>query len=91
MFYSERIHETSLFLVVFSAQFEFCYMQEEEQLRNSVMLDSLFVNRAHDLASQILLYYHVCSQSRQHERCVWPIDSNARLVNMLMVFFMNSW
>ncbi|KAE9589616.1 hypothetical protein Lal_00000459 [Lupinus albus] len=52
-------------------------LTEEEQRRNSVMLDSLFVNRAHDLAPQILLYYKVCSQSPPHERDVCPIDSNA--------------
>ncbi|KAK7269240.1 hypothetical protein RIF29_21960 [Crotalaria pallida] len=52
-------------------------LTEEEQLRNSVMLDSLFVHRAHNLASQILSYYKVCSQSPPHERCVWPIDPNA--------------
>ncbi|KAK7266081.1 hypothetical protein RIF29_18721 [Crotalaria pallida] len=53
-------------------------LTEEEQLRNSVMLDSLFFHRAHDLASQILSYYKVCSQSPPHERCFWPIDPNAR-------------
>ncbi|KAK7267753.1 hypothetical protein RIF29_20432 [Crotalaria pallida] len=53
-------------------------LTEEEQLRNSVMLDSLFVHRAHDLASQILSSYKVCSQSPPHERCFWPIDPNAR-------------
>ncbi|XP_061374957.1 5'-3' exoribonuclease 4-like isoform X1 [Gastrolobium bilobum] len=52
-------------------------LTEEEQLRNSVMLDLLYVNRVHDLASHILLYYKVCSQSPPHERCVWPIDKNA--------------
>ncbi|CAL0321004.1 unnamed protein product [Lupinus luteus] len=52
-------------------------LTEEEQRRNSVMLESLFVNRAHGLAPQILLYYKVCSQSPPHERDVCPIDSNA--------------
>jgi len=60
-------------------------MQEEEQFRNSVMLDLLYVNRAHDLASHILSYYHVSSQLAPHKRCVRPIDTNARLVNRLVV------
>ncbi|XP_028221826.1 5'-3' exoribonuclease 4-like isoform X3 [Glycine soja] len=52
-------------------------LTEEEQLRNSVMLDLLYVNRAHNLAAHILSYYHVCSQLPPHERCVQPIDTNA--------------
>ncbi|KAL2325426.1 hypothetical protein Fmac_024484 [Flemingia macrophylla] len=52
-------------------------LTEEEQLRNSVMLDLLYVNRAHDLASHILSYCRVCSQLPPHERGVWPIDTNA--------------
>ncbi|XP_073222985.1 5'-3' exoribonuclease 4-like isoform X2 [Cicer arietinum] len=52
-------------------------MQEEEQLRNSVMLDLLYVNRAHHLASHILLYYQVYGQLPTHERFVSPIDTNA--------------
>jgi hypothetical protein len=57
-------------------------MQEEEQLRNSVMLNLLYVNRAHDLASHILLYYKVYGQLPTHQRFVSPIDTNARLVNV---------
>lgn len=60
-------------------------MQEEEQLQNSMMLNLLYVNRAHDLASHILLHYQVYGQSPAHERCVSPINTNARLENMLMV------
>ncbi|XP_020235656.1 5'-3' exoribonuclease 4 isoform X2 [Cajanus cajan] len=52
-------------------------LTEEQQLRNSVMLDLLYVNHSHDLASHILSYYHVCSQLPLHERGVWPIDTNA--------------
>jgi len=60
-------------------------MQEEEHFRNSVMLDLLYVNCAHDLASDILSYSRVCSQLAPHERFVRPIDTNARLVNVLVV------
>jgi len=49
------------------------------------MLDLLYVNRAYALASHILSYYHDCSQLAPHERYVRPIDTNARLVNMLVV------
>ncbi|WJX19421.1 5'-3' exoribonuclease 4 [Trifolium repens] len=52
-------------------------LTEEEQLRNSVMLNLLYVNRAHDLASHILLYYKVYGQLPTHQRFVSPIDTNA--------------
>ncbi|XP_024638010.1 5'-3' exoribonuclease 4 isoform X4 [Medicago truncatula] len=52
-------------------------LTEEEQRRNSVMLDLLYVNRAHDLASHILLYYQVFGRLATHERCVSPINANA--------------
>ncbi|MED6163406.1 5'-3' exoribonuclease 4, partial [Stylosanthes scabra] len=52
-------------------------LSEEEQLRNSVILDLLYVHRSHNLASHILLYYQASSQSLPHERFVWPIDTNA--------------
>lgn len=60
-------------------------MQAEEQLRNSVMLDLLYVSRAHDLAPHIFMYYQLHCQSAESIRPVWPIDPNARLVNVLMV------
>ncbi|XP_029125896.1 5'-3' exoribonuclease 4 isoform X1 [Cajanus cajan] len=58
-------------------------LTEEQQLRNSVMLDLLYVNHSHDLASHILSYYHVCSQLPLHERGVWPIDTNASSGGMI--------
>ncbi|MED6222299.1 5'-3' exoribonuclease 4 [Stylosanthes scabra] len=49
----------------------------EEQLRNSKMLDLLYVSCAHDLAPHILLYYQYCSNLPIHERPAWQIDPNA--------------
>ncbi|KAE9593633.1 hypothetical protein Lal_00036382 [Lupinus albus] len=52
-------------------------LTEEEQLRNSEMLDLLYVSCAHDLAPHVLLYYQSYSKCPVHERPVWPIDANA--------------
>ncbi|XP_017977359.1 PREDICTED: 5'-3' exoribonuclease 4 isoform X1 [Theobroma cacao] len=48
----------------------------EEQFRNSVMLDLLYVHRLHPLASLVFSYYQIYCQLRPHERFVWPIDTN---------------
>lgn len=62
------------------------YLQEEEQFRNSVMHDLLYVSADHPLSRQIYSYYQHNYQLPQHERCYWMIDTNARLV----IFFI-SW
>ncbi|XWS64655.1 hypothetical protein CRYUN_Cryun05aG0021600 [Craigia yunnanensis] len=49
----------------------------EEQFRNSVMLDLLYVHPLHPLASQVISYYHICYQLPPHGRFVLPIDPNA--------------
>ncbi|GMI65253.1 ACC INSENSITIVE 1, ETHYLENE INSENSITIVE 5, EXORIBONUCLEASE 4, exoribonuclease 4 [Hibiscus trionum] len=49
----------------------------EEQIRNSVMLDLLYVHPLHPLASQVISYYQINYQLRHHERFLWPIDTNA--------------
>ncbi|XP_057439452.1 5'-3' exoribonuclease 4-like isoform X2 [Lotus japonicus] len=52
-------------------------LTEEEQLRNSVMLDFLYVSGAHYLAPYILWYYQHYSHLPLHQRPALPIDSNA--------------
>ncbi|RYR52586.1 hypothetical protein Ahy_A06g027480 isoform B [Arachis hypogaea] len=49
----------------------------EEQLRNSKMLDLLYVSFSHDLAPHIILYYQYNSNLPFLERPAWPIDPNA--------------
>ncbi|KAK4491078.1 hypothetical protein RD792_001800 [Penstemon davidsonii] len=45
----------------------------EEQFRNSVMFDLLYVHPCHPLAAQITLYYRLCFI----EKLPWTIDTNA--------------
>ncbi|KAJ7973445.1 5'-3' exoribonuclease [Quillaja saponaria] len=52
-------------------------LTKEEHLRNSVTLDLLYVNSAHGLAPNILLYYQIYCQLPPYERPVWAIDTNA--------------
>ena len=85
IFYNENIDGVNLFLACFSAEFnlKICYTQEEEQFRNSMMLDLLYVSRAHDLAPHILTYYQLYCQLPISVRPVGVIDTNARLVKLL--------
>ncbi|KAH7571951.1 hypothetical protein JRO89_XS04G0172600 [Xanthoceras sorbifolium] len=53
------------------------YLTVEEQARNSVMLDLLFMHPMHPLSRQLISYYQVCYQLPPHERYVCPIDTNA--------------
>lgn len=54
-------------------------MQVEEQCRNRVMLDLLYVHPAHPLALQVTscYYYHFYYQCPPDKRYGWPIDFNA--------------
>ncbi|KAE8010078.1 hypothetical protein FH972_006473 [Carpinus fangiana] len=52
-------------------------LTEEEQVRNSVMFDLLYVHRAHPLAHHIFDYYTICLPLPPHQKFVWPIDINA--------------
>ncbi|TKY61413.1 5'-3' exoribonuclease 4 [Spatholobus suberectus] len=52
-------------------------LTEEEQLRNSKMLDLLYVNSAHNLAPHILSYYQYSCQLPLYERPAVPIDPSA--------------
>ncbi|KAI3448662.1 hypothetical protein Pfo_005327 [Paulownia fortunei] len=48
-------------------------LTEEEQLRNSVMFDLLYVHPHHALAAQITLYYRLCDI----EKLPWTVDTIA--------------
>lgn len=52
-------------------------LTEEEQLRNSKMLDLLYVSRAHKLVPHILFYYQNYSHLPHQQRPVLPIDPSA--------------
>jgi 5'-3' exoribonuclease 2 len=64
-------------------------VQEEEHLRNSKMLDLLYVSCAHKLVPHILFYYQNYSHLPYGERPVLPIDPSARLVNVLVIVISN--
>ncbi|KAM6596122.1 hypothetical protein CsatA_006646 [Cannabis sativa] len=52
-------------------------LTEEEQIRNSVMHDLLYVYRAHPLASQMYMYYQLYHQMPPYARFAYQIDTNA--------------
>ena len=69
------------------------YMQVEEQVRNTVMVDLLYVHHGHPLATQIAFYYNVYFSSTPQARILWPIDTNARLICLFRVcsLFLFEW
>ncbi|CAK7340906.1 unnamed protein product [Dovyalis caffra] len=52
-------------------------LTEEEQVRNSVMLDLLYVHPVHPLAQQVISYYQHNYHLPAHERFAWEIDTRA--------------
>ncbi|GMP40802.1 hypothetical protein CsSME_00011118 [Camellia sinensis var. sinensis] len=51
-------------------------LTEQEQFRNSVMHDLLYVHYSHPLAAQIMSYYHFFCQLPPDQRYPWPINTN---------------
>ncbi|XP_021742305.1 5'-3' exoribonuclease 4-like [Chenopodium quinoa] len=49
----------------------------DEQRRNCVMFDMLYIHPAHPLAAQVVSYYHFYYQMPPDQRYAWPIDSYA--------------
>ncbi|XVF57290.1 hypothetical protein PTKIN_Ptkin06aG0193100 [Pterospermum kingtungense] len=49
----------------------------QEQFRNSVMLDLLYIHPLHPLSLQVISYYHLYYQLRPRESFRWPVDTNA--------------
>ncbi|CAN0920506.1 5'-3' exoribonuclease 4 [Linum grandiflorum] len=52
-------------------------LTEEERVRNSAMLDLLYIHPEHPLAHQVISYYHHNHQLPPHERFLWAIDPSA--------------
>lgn len=59
----------------------FGHFQQEEQLRNSVMFDLLYVHPLHDLAPYILAYYRHNGSMPPKEQVPWLIDASTRLTS----------
>lgn len=49
-------------------------LTEEEQARNSIYSDLLYVSPRNALAPQIIAYYNFFIQVHPTQRCLWPID-----------------
>lgn len=56
------------------------FLQDTEQLRNSVMFDLLYVHPHQNLAPYIISYYHYNDKVLSGAQRPWPIDANLRLV-----------
>eukprot|EP00257_Ricinus_communis_P024550 XP_025011964.1 5'-3' exoribonuclease 4 isoform X2 [Ricinus communis] len=52
-------------------------LTEEERLRNSVMLDLLYVHPAHPMAAEVIAHYQGFNSLPQYQRKPWAIDTNA--------------
>ncbi|XVF42121.1 hypothetical protein PTKIN_Ptkin01aG0334700 [Pterospermum kingtungense] len=65
----------------------------EEQVRNSVMLDLLYIHPLHPLASHVISYYHTCYHIRLYERIPWQIDTTASggMNGYLLLSERNGW
>lgn len=64
-------------------------MQDEEERRNSVMLDMLFVSLSHPLSPYIFSLDHRCKQLTEKERIEVkePIDPGARFVLQYLLLY----
>lgn len=62
------------------------FLQPEEQARNSVFCDLLYVSPRNNLAPQICAYYNYFYYTHPSQRSVWQVDVYARLVVSVLNF-----